>query len=78
MQPTVGYDQFVGPEIGSEVNNNDSFGFGIDFDQDSGNSDAKLKDFNIDSFDTFSESEDGLQDFLTKEINPQSNIGNTF
>lgn len=74
-----GYNQYVGPEINNEVNNNkDSFGFGIEFDQNSSNSDVNLEDFNINSFDTFSESGDGLQDLFTKEVDPQSNIGNTF
>lgn len=77
--PSRGYNQFIKPSMNNEVNNNNnSFGFGIDFNQNGNNSDVTLEDFNIDSFDTFSESEDGLQDLFTKEVDPQSNIGNTF
>lgn len=79
IPPNREYNQFTEPNINNEGNNSDnSFGFGIDFDQNGNNSDVTLEDFNIDSFDTFSESEDGLQDLFTKEVDPQSNIGNTF
>lgn len=75
IPPNREYNQFTEPNINNKVNN--SFGFGIDFGQNN-NSDVTLEDFNIDSFDTFSESEDDLQDLFTKEVDPQSNIGNTF
>lgn len=78
MSPNRDNNQFVGPSMNNKVNNDDNFGFGVDFDQDSGTSDIGLEDFNIDSFDSFSESDSGLQDLFTKEIDPQSNIGNTF
>lgn len=64
--------------MNNQSNQIGSVEFGPPVDFENNNTDIGLEDLNSNSFNGFMNNDNELQDLFGKEVDPQSNIGNTF
>lgn len=76
-EPNINKFRGNGP-INSQPNQMSDVEFGPPMDFGNSNADIGLEDLNSNSFNGFTETDNRLQDLFGKEVDPQSNIGNTF